>query len=67
MSRLDKPDHSQNDRQISLFYDLRRLFGGIPASVANSSDIFFGAKAHFDLVRAVPRFMALIPCRTLSI
>ena len=52
MSRLDKPDHSQNDRQISLFYDLRRLFGGIPASVANSSDIFFGAKTHFDLVRA---------------
>src|SRR5215469_13991632 len=52
MSRLDKPAHSQNDRQISLFYDLRRLFGGIPASVANSSDIFFGAKAHFDLVRA---------------
>jgi alanine racemase len=54
MSRLDqadKPAHSQNDRQISLLYDLRRLFGGIPASLANSSGIFLGPKAHFDLVR----------------
>ncbi|MGB6770163.1 MAG: alanine racemase C-terminal domain-containing protein, partial [Methyloceanibacter sp.] len=55
MSRLDqadKPAHSQNDRQISLLYDLRRLFGGIPASLANSSGIFLGPKAHFDLARA---------------
>jgi alanine racemase len=54
MSRLDqadKPAHSQSDRQISLLYDLRRLFGGIPASLANSSGIFLGPKAHFDLVR----------------
>jgi alanine racemase len=35
-----------------LIHDLRRLFGGIPASVADSSGIFFGPKAHFDLVRA---------------
>ena len=55
MSRLDKADkraQSQNDRQISLVHDLRRVFGGIPASLANSSGIFFGPKAHFDLVRA---------------
>jgi alanine racemase len=55
MSRLDqadKPAHSQIDRQISLFHDLRRLFGGVPASLANSAGIFVGPKAHFDLVRA---------------
>jgi alanine racemase len=55
MSRLDKADkraQSRNDRQISLVYDLRRLFGGIPASLADSSGIFVGPKAHFDLVRA---------------
>jgi alanine racemase len=52
LDRADKPAHSQNDRQISLFYDLRRLFGGIPTSLANSSGVFFGQKAHFDLVRA---------------
>jgi alanine racemase len=55
MSRFDnpdKPDHPLNDRQISLFYDLHRLYRGIPASMASSSGIFFGHKAHFDLVRA---------------
>jgi alanine racemase len=30
----------------------KRLFAGIPASLADSSGIFFGPKAHFDLVRA---------------
>jgi alanine racemase len=55
MSRLDNaenPAHPLNDRQISLLRDLRRLYGGVPASLANSSGIFFGPKAHFDLVRA---------------
>jgi len=55
MSRLDncdKPAHPLNDRQISLFCDLHRLYRGIPASMANSSGIFFGQKAHFDLLRA---------------
>ena len=54
MSRLDnleKP-HPLNDRQISRLYELRRLYKGVSASLANSSGIFFGPKAHFDLVRA---------------
>jgi alanine racemase len=55
MSRLDnfdKPTRTSSDYQISLFRDLRRLYHGIPASLANSSDIFFVPKAHFDLIRA---------------
>jgi alanine racemase len=55
MSHLDnaeKRDHPLNERQISLFNDLRRLYDGIPASLANSSGIFIGSKTHFDLVRA---------------
>ena len=55
MSRLDNPEKPAdplNDHQISLFRDLRRLYRGIPASLANSSGIFFAPKAHFDLVRA---------------
>jgi len=55
MSRLDnaeRPDHPLNDRQIWLLRDLRRLFGGVPASLANSAGIFLGPQAHFDLVRA---------------
>ena len=54
MSHLDNsepPDHPSNDRQITMFKELRRLYGGVPASLANSSGIFIGAKAHFDLVR----------------
>ncbi|MGA7681488.1 MAG: alanine racemase, partial [Pseudolabrys sp.] len=51
MSTLDNPE-KPDDHQISLFGDLRRLYRGIPASLANSSDIFFAPKARFDLVRA---------------
>jgi alanine racemase len=53
MSRLDhatSPDH--HDRQIGLFRDLRRLYDGVPASLASSSGIFSSAKIHYDLVRA---------------
>jgi len=52
LDRIEKRGSSQNDRQISLLHDLRRLFAGIPASIAGSSGIFFGSKVHFDLVRA---------------
>jgi alanine racemase len=54
MSRLDhaeEPDHPLNDRQIGLFRDLRRLYDGVPASLAHSSGAFFSQKIHFDLVR----------------
>jgi len=54
MSRLDRaeqPDHPLNDRQIGLFRDLRRLYDGVPVSLAHSSGVFLGAKIHFDLVR----------------
>jgi len=55
ISRLDnpeKPAHPLNDHQINLFCDLRRLYPGIPASLANSSGVFSAPKARFDLVRA---------------
>jgi alanine racemase len=54
MSRLDnaeRPDHPLNDRQIRAFHDLRRLYRGIPASLANSAGIFVGPKTHFDVAR----------------
>ena len=55
MSHLDnaeKPANPLTDRQNSLLRELRRLYGGIPASMANSVGIFLGPKNHFDLVRA---------------
>lgn|GEM_PF-27859 len=55
LSRLDKPGGANDpayERQLGVFRDLRRLYDGVPASLAGSCGIFFGIKAHFDLVRA---------------
>lgn len=55
MSRLDNPEKpalALNERQISVFRELRRLYQTVPASLTNSSSIFSTPKAHFDLVRA---------------
>ena len=45
-------DHAGKERQLETFRELRRLYRGVPASLATSSGIFLGSKAHFDLVRA---------------
>jgi alanine racemase len=47
----EEPDHPLTDTQIRLFREMRILFRGIPASIANSSGIFLGSSAHCDLVR----------------
>ncbi len=46
----DEPNHPLNQKQIREFRDVRVMFRGIPASLANSSGIFLNG-AHFDLVR----------------
>jgi alanine racemase len=55
MSRLDhpeQPDPPLTERQIRQFRDVRRLYDGVPASLANSAAMFFDSKIQFDLVRA---------------
>ncbi len=47
----DEPEHALNNRQVQLFREIRGMFRGITASLANSSGIFLGNSAHFDLVR----------------
>jgi alanine racemase len=47
----DQPAHPLNAQQIQRFRDIRTLYRGIPASLANSSGIFLGPAAHCDLVR----------------
>lgn len=47
----DEPEHPLNERQIKLFREVRLLYRGVPASLANSSGIFLGSSAHCDLVR----------------
>lgn len=44
-------DHPLNAQQIDAFREVRRLFRGVPASLANSSGIFLGPAAQFDVVR----------------
>jgi alanine racemase len=44
-------DHPLNANQIRLFRELRMLYHGVPASLANSAGIFIGDSAHFDLAR----------------
>jgi alanine racemase len=45
------PDHPLTAIQIQLFRELHLLYPGIPASLANSSGIFLGRSAHFDMGR----------------
>jgi len=47
----ETPNHPLNASQIRLFRELHMLYPGIPASLANSSGIFLGDSAHFDLAR----------------
>jgi alanine racemase len=47
----DVPDHPLNAAQLQLFRELRSLYSGIPASLANSSGIFLGDAAYYDLAR----------------
>ncbi len=47
----EEPSHPLNARQMAEFREVRALFPGIPASLANSSGIFLGPDAHHDLVR----------------
>jgi alanine racemase len=47
----EKPDHPLNATQLQLFRELHMLYPGIPASLANSSGIFLGRSAHFDMGR----------------
>ena len=44
-------ESQRNAEQMLAFRNVRALFRGIPASIANSSGIFLGGSAHLDLVR----------------
>lgn len=47
----DDCDHPLNRRQLESFRAVGRLFGGVPASLANSAGIFLGPDFALDLVR----------------
>jgi alanine racemase len=47
----ETPGHDLNSAQTEAFRQLRYLFRGVSASLANSSGIFLGPSAHCDMVR----------------
>lgn len=47
----EHPNNTLNGRQVADFREIARQFSGVPASMANSSGIFHGQQALFDLVR----------------
>jgi alanine racemase len=44
-------ENSRNNEQMLTFRNIRALFRGVPASIANSSGIFLDPAAHLDIVR----------------
>jgi alanine racemase len=51
MACAEIPHHSLNAVQMRLFKELRGLFRGVPASLANSSAIFLSDSTHWELAR----------------
>jgi alanine racemase len=57
----EAPENARNHEQMTGFREIRRLFRGIPASLANSSGIFLGRSAFCDLVRPGVALFGLNP------
>jgi alanine racemase len=55
------PDNPRNHEQVTNFREIRRLFRGIPASLANSSGIYLGRAALCDVVRPGVALFGLNP------
>ena len=47
----DTPENRSNAAQLERFREVRSLFPGVPASLANSAGVLLGPDYHFDLVR----------------
>jgi len=57
----ETPDNARNHDQMVAFREVRRMFRGIPASLANSSGIYLGRSALCDLVRPGVALFGLNP------
>jgi alanine racemase len=47
----EEPAHPLNAKQMGIFREIRNLFPDLPASLSNSSGVFLGPDAQYDLVR----------------
>jgi alanine racemase len=61
LANAEKANDTRSERQIALFRELRRLYRGVPASLASSSAILLNPRCHFDLVRAGSALFGINP------
>jgi alanine racemase len=61
LADAEKARDPQNERQIALFREVHRGYGGVPASLANSSAILLNPRCHFDVVRAGSALFGINP------
>ena len=61
LADIEEADDSRRERQIALFRELRGLYGGVPASLANSAAILLNPGCHFDVVRAGSALFGINP------
>jgi alanine racemase len=61
LAGAEKPNDAQSERQIAWFGELRRLYRGIPASLAGASAVLLHRKSHFDMVRADSALFGINP------
>ena len=61
LAGAEKANDLETERRIASFSELRRLYRGVPASLAGASAILLHRKAHFDLVRADSALFGINP------
>ena len=61
MASTERADDPQGEGQVARFSELRRLYRGIPASLAGASAILRNRRSHFDLVRADSALFGINP------
>ena len=57
----DEPDHPMNRAQLARMSELRALWPGVAASLANSPGVFLGPDYHFDMARPGAALYGLAP------
>ena len=61
LASAEKAPDPKSERQIAWFDELRRLYRGIPASLADASATLLNRKSHFDVVRANSALFGINP------
>ena len=51
LASAEKPYKKFNNKQLTLFFKIKKLFPNTPVSISNSAGILLGSQYHFDMVR----------------